>query len=63
MVKVVIDYDKCEGASCAACVDTCPMAIFNVEDDKITLENEELCSSCEVCFDDCPQDAISIVED
>ena len=60
MVKVIIDYDKCEGASCGACIDTCPMAIFNLEGDKIVLENEELCSECEVCFDDCPQDAISI---
>lgn len=63
MVKIIIDYDNCKGPSCAECVDTCPMAIFDVEDDKIVLENEDICSQCEVCIDICPNDAITIKDE
>ncbi|WP_409199522.1 4Fe-4S binding protein [Methanobrevibacter sp. DSM 116169] len=60
MAKVIIDHDKCQGPSCAECVDTCPMGIFVIEGDKIVVENEEICSLCEICMDVCPNDAIKI---
>jgi len=60
MTKITIDYDKCQGPSCAECVDTCPMAIFDIEEDKIIIENEDICSLCEVCMDVCPNEAIKI---
>jgi NAD-dependent dihydropyrimidine dehydrogenase PreA subunit len=33
MVKITIDYEKCEGADCAECVDVCPNEAIEVEGD------------------------------
>ena len=63
MVKITIDYDKCDGADCAECVDVCPMENFEIEGDKIIICNQEECSLCEVCMDVCPNEAVKVEED
>ncbi|GAB6056102.1 4Fe-4S dicluster domain-containing protein [Methanobacterium alkalithermotolerans] len=63
MVKIVIDYEKCDGADCGECVDVCPMEVLIIEGDKIVIQNLEECSLCEVCMDVCPKEAIDVDED
>lgn len=63
MAKIIIDYDKCEGADCAECADVCPMEIFILDGEKMVTHNCEECSLCEVCIDICPNEAIKIEED
>jgi len=60
---MTIDYEKCEGADCAECVDVCPMEIFVIDSDKIVIQNKEDCSLCELCIDVCPEEAIDIEDD
>jgi len=63
MVKIVIDYESCDGKDCAECVDGCPMEIIVINGDKIDIQNMENCSLCELCLDVCPREAVSIKED
>lgn len=60
MVEIIIDYNKCEGADCAECVDVCPMEVLIIEGDKVIVKNKEECSFCEVCMDVCPNEAIEV---
>ena len=54
MSKVILDYDKCDGADCAECADVCPMEVLVLKGDKIEIVNPEDCSYCEVCMEVCP---------
>ncbi|XLS21300.1 4Fe-4S dicluster domain-containing protein [Methanobrevibacter sp. DSM 116169] len=55
-----MNHDKCKGASCEECVNTCAMGIFVIDGDTISIENEEICSLCDICKDVCPNEAIII---
>ena len=63
MVKIIIDYEKCDGAECAECVDVCPMEVLIIDGEKIVIANKEECSLCEVCMDVCPQEAVEVEDD
>jgi len=63
MSKVILDYDKCDGADCAECADVCPMEVLVLEGDKIEIVNPDECSYCEVCMDVRPNDCIKIEDD
>jgi len=63
MVKIVIDYETCDGPDCAECVDVCPMEIIVINGEKIDIQNMENCSLCEVCMDVCPQEAVDVKDD
>jgi len=63
MVQIIIDYEKCEGAECAECVEVCPMEILIIDGDKIKTQNIEECDLCETCVDVCPNEAIVVEED
>ncbi len=63
MVKITIDYDKCDGANCAECADVCPMEVLIIDDEKIVIRDVEECSFCEVCMDVCPNGAVNVEED
>ena len=54
MVKITIDYHKCEGA------DVCPMEVIVIEGDTLVIKNKDECSFCEVCMDVCPDGAIEV---
>ena len=62
MVKIIVDYDKCDGAECGECADTCPMEVLVMDGDKIVIQNKEECSLCEVCMDVCPNEAVEVKE-
>lgn len=62
MPRIEIDQDKCDASDCAECVDSCPMSIFQLENNKIITKSEEDCTLCEMCQDICPSSAINITE-
>ena len=41
MVKITINYEKCDGADCAECVDVCPMEVLIINGDKIVIQNKK----------------------
>lgn len=63
MVKIIIDYNKCDGADCAECVDVCPMEVLVIDGEKVVVQNKEDCSICEVCMDVCPHESINVKEE
>ena len=63
MSKVILDYDKCDGADCAECADVCPMEVLVLKGDKIEIVDPEECSYCEVCMDVCPQECVKIEDE
>ena len=60
MVEIKIDLDKCTG--CATCVDVCPVAVFELRDEKSAAVNVDECLVCKVCETECPENAIEVIE-
>lgn len=60
MVKIVVDNDKCTG--CGTCVDTCPVAVFEIKDGKSVPAKPEECLVCRACEVQCPENAIQVIE-
>ena len=61
MVEIKIDADKCTG--CGTCVDSCPVSIYEMKNDKATISgNVEDCVVCRACESACPAGAIEVVE-
>lgn len=60
MPKVELDQDTC--TQCQTCVNTCPMGVFETQNDKVVVANEEECIVCRACEASCPTSAI-VVED
>jgi NAD-dependent dihydropyrimidine dehydrogenase PreA subunit len=53
-----INADSCTG--CGSCIDECPAAAINLNDNDIAYVNENECLDCGACEDTCPNKAISI---
>ena len=60
MVKIAINYEKCDSANCGECADVCPMEVLVMENEKIEINCPEECSLCETCVDVCPNNALKI---
>jgi len=60
MVEVKIDLEKCNG--CGTCVDTCPVAVFEIQSEKSKAVKPEECLACQACVAQCPNAAIEIKE-
>jgi ferredoxin len=61
MVEIKIDADKCTG--CGTCVDSCPVGIYEMKNDKAAISgNVEDCVVCRACESSCPSGAIEVVE-
>ena len=53
-----IDYEKCQ--SVAACMDVCPVGVFEKEGDKIIVKNPDQCIQCKACEVSCPHGAVVV---
>jgi len=60
MVEVKVDVEKCTG--CGTCVDTCPVEVFEVKDEKSVVVNNDECLVCRACEVQCPEAAIEVIE-
>ena len=60
MVEVKVDVEKCTG--CGTCVDTCPVEVFEIQDEKSVVVNNDECLVCRACEVQCPEDAIEVIE-
>lgn len=65
MVTIKVDLEKCTG--CGTCVDTCPVAVFEMKDvggeEKSNPVNEGECIVCRACEVSCPESAIKVTEE
>ncbi len=60
MVEVKVDAEKCNG--CGTCVDTCPVEVFEIKDEKSIPVKQEECLICKACETQCSNGAIEVVE-
>lgn len=67
MVKVVVDYAKCNGDG--VCVDVCPVAVLELKElpdypgeKKSVVVNNDACIVCRACEVQCPTQAITVTE-
>lgn len=61
MVDIVVDKEKCVG--CGTCVDTCPVSMYRLNEDKVTVSgNLGECVVCRACEAVCPAAAIEVKE-
>jgi NAD-dependent dihydropyrimidine dehydrogenase PreA subunit len=60
MAKIIVDNDKCTG--CGTCVETCPVEVFEIRDEKSVPVKAEECLVCRACEAQCPEGAIQVIE-
>jgi NAD-dependent dihydropyrimidine dehydrogenase PreA subunit len=60
MVEIKIDEEKCDG--CGTCVDTCPVEVFEIREEKSVAVNPSECLVCLACEVQCPSGAIKVIE-
>jgi NAD-dependent dihydropyrimidine dehydrogenase PreA subunit len=60
MPEIKIDLEKCNG--CGTCVDTCPVGVYEIKDDKSVPVKMEECLACKACEVQCPNAAIQVTE-
>jgi len=58
--KVIKDESKC--TNCGTCVEVCPSGVYEKQDDKVVVVNEDACVACRACESQCPTQAITIEE-
>lgn len=60
MVEIKVDAEKCNG--CKTCVDTCPVGVYEIEDEKSVPVKKNDCLVCRACEVQCPNAAIEVIE-
>ena len=53
-----IDTELCIG--CGTCVESCPMDVIRMENEKAAIKYPEDCQMCRLCEIDCPAKAVYI---
>jgi NAD-dependent dihydropyrimidine dehydrogenase PreA subunit len=68
LVKVKVDWEKCDGDG--VCADVCPVEVFEIQkldeypdNEKSVPVREEECILCMACVTSCPTEAITVDED
>jgi NAD-dependent dihydropyrimidine dehydrogenase PreA subunit len=59
-LEILIDNEKCTG--CGTCVDVCPVAVFEMKEEKSVPTKIDECILCRACEVQCPENAIQIIE-
>lgn len=54
-----VNLDECDGVG--ACVDACPMDVFDLIDNKAVATRSEDCTECGICVEVCPTEAIMLM--
>lgn len=54
-----VNLDECDGVG--ACVDACPMDVFDLIDNKAVATRSEDCTECGICVEVCPTEAIMLI--
>jgi len=60
MVEIKINLEKCNG--CHTCVDTCPVGVYEIQNEKSVPVKKEECLICRACEAQCPNTAIEVIE-
>lgn len=60
MVEIKVDLENCNG--CGTCVDTCPVEVYEIRDEKSVPLKQEECLACKACEASCPNGAIEVTE-
>ncbi len=58
MPKPIVDKNKCTG--CGACVNVCPVNVFEMKDGKAEPVKAGDCIGCRACENSCPAGAITV---
>lgn len=58
MTVLNVNQDKC--IKCFKCYNLCPMDVFQIEDNNVTIKYQEDCQSCYLCVYECSRNAIKI---
>ena len=58
MPTVTLDENTC--TACQTCINTCPMGIFKVQEEKVAIVAADQCIICRACEATCPMDAITV---
>ncbi|MCL5045425.1 MAG: 4Fe-4S binding protein [Actinobacteria bacterium] len=63
-VEISISKKCIASSGCTKCVDSCPLAIFELRDRTLTVndENTDECTFCDICSDRCPVNALTITK-
>jgi NAD-dependent dihydropyrimidine dehydrogenase PreA subunit len=61
MFKVKVDPDKCVGDD--ACIEACPVNVFELQDGKAVPVHPDECLGCETCTEVCEEKAITVTEE
>lgn len=61
MPKVVVDNGKCNGDG--LCVDSCPVNVFEMQNNKAVAVNMSECIECQACVEACPEKALTVTSD
>jgi len=60
MYQVEVDPEKCVGD--AACVEVCPVDVFELEDGRAHPVNADECLGCQSCIEVCEFEAVTVKE-
>lgn len=58
VVTLKLDREKCTG--CGICLQVCPRAVFEMNDQKAFIKDKDACMECGACAKNCPSNAISV---